>query len=358
MLDGHPGALESGYVRARGKAETFADFACSEGESILHAGLRAGVNLPYECASGTCGTCKAALVEGEIVCDWPQAPGHKTVKADRSEFLMCQTRAVGGVRLTVARSLAPTAPKRIAPRKFAGTIERYRRLSNDVVSIAIRLTSPINFAAGQFALFTVAGVAGARAYSMVNFREDAERIDLLVKRFAGGGFSTWLFDGDRSGADVRVFGPLGVAVFEPDLGLNLCLMAGGSGIAGMMAILEHANAVRYFAKATGDVFFGVRTGSDVFFLDELSAQVRSAGSNLRVTIALSHEEAAEELIERYPLLRFDTGFVHDAARAAATELTNAMHFIAGPPPMVDAALRLLLLDAKVPARNIRYDKFS
>ncbi|MGH7397823.1 MAG: 2Fe-2S iron-sulfur cluster-binding protein, partial [Candidatus Rokuibacteriota bacterium] len=46
-----------------------ADFECDPGEKILHAALRRGVELPYECATGTCGTCKAKLVSGRPVTD-------------------------------------------------------------------------------------------------------------------------------------------------------------------------------------------------------------------------------------------------------------------------------------------------
>ena len=38
------------------------DFDAQPGERVLYAGLRAGIDLPYECATGTCGTCKAKLV--------------------------------------------------------------------------------------------------------------------------------------------------------------------------------------------------------------------------------------------------------------------------------------------------------
>ena len=41
-------------------------FEAEPGARILYAGLAAGINLPYECGSGTCGTCKARLVAGEI----------------------------------------------------------------------------------------------------------------------------------------------------------------------------------------------------------------------------------------------------------------------------------------------------
>jgi toluene monooxygenase electron transfer component len=37
---------------------------------------------------------------------------------------------------------------------------------------------------------------------------------------------------------------------------------------------------------------------------------------------------------------------------------NVRAYVAGPPPSVDASIRMLLLQAKLPADNIRYDKFS
>ena len=42
------------------------EFDALPGERILYAGLRAGIDLPYECATGTCGTCKAKLVSGRV----------------------------------------------------------------------------------------------------------------------------------------------------------------------------------------------------------------------------------------------------------------------------------------------------
>ena len=37
---------------------------------------------------------------------------------------------------------------------------------------------------------------------------------------------------------------------------------------------------------------------------------------------------------------------------------NVRAYLAGPPPCVDGAIRMLLLQAKLSADNIRYDKFS
>ena len=41
-------------------------FPAEDGETILAAAQRAGVPFPYSCQAGTCGSCKCALVEGEV----------------------------------------------------------------------------------------------------------------------------------------------------------------------------------------------------------------------------------------------------------------------------------------------------
>ena len=76
-------------VNARNGAH---DFECGPGEKILHAGLRSGVELPYECATGTCGTCKARLVSGRAESEWPDAPGRRYFKSE-ADVLLCQSVA-------------------------------------------------------------------------------------------------------------------------------------------------------------------------------------------------------------------------------------------------------------------------
>ena len=170
----------------------------------------------------------------------------------------------------------------------------------------------------------------------------------MIKKKPGGGFSEWLFSDRAAGARLDLFGPLGKATFHPDLGKNLLCIAGGSGIAGMMSILARADAADYFSRHKGYVFFGVRTLKDVFFLDQLK------NTKAEVTIALSEEDPPAN-----GSLRFERGLVHEVAkRRMAGNYQNVRAYLAGPPPAVDAAIRVLLLDAKLTGDNIRYDKFS
>ena len=41
-------------------------FQCEANESVLEAALRSGLNLSYHCATGSCGECRARIVEGQV----------------------------------------------------------------------------------------------------------------------------------------------------------------------------------------------------------------------------------------------------------------------------------------------------
>ena len=68
-------------------------FDCGPGEKILHAGLRSGIALPYECGSGTCGTCKAIVLEGNV--DHGDASPYALLDSEREEgcALICVAKA-------------------------------------------------------------------------------------------------------------------------------------------------------------------------------------------------------------------------------------------------------------------------
>ena len=337
-------------VQVSAKDRSFA-FEAGQGEKILYAALRAQAAMPYECSTGTCGTCKARLVAGEIDDGWPEAPGKKSFKPERNEFLMCQCTAKSDLEIEVARPVPTFEPGAcpVAPR--TGKIESVRALTHDVTAVDVALELPCDFEAGQFMAVSAPGLRGARGYSMVNFERGAQRLQFVIKKKPGGGFSEWLFSEKAAGAKIELFGPLGKATFTPGTEKHLLVIAGGSGIAGMMSILKRAAECGHFEKHKGYVFFGVRTMRDAFYLKELS------GFPVEITIALSEEDPPAR--GEYPNLRFERGFVHEVVkRSMAGKYENVRAYIAGPPPAVDAAIRLMLLEGKLKPDAIRYDRFS
>ena len=64
----------------------------TDGENILDAGLRNGVDLPFSCKGGVCATCKARLLEGEIDMDLDQALRPEEI--EKGYILTCQSHPI------------------------------------------------------------------------------------------------------------------------------------------------------------------------------------------------------------------------------------------------------------------------
>lgn len=336
------------------------EFPCATSEPLLHGGLKRGLALPYECATGTCGTCRGRLMTGSVDSGWAESPALAKIKPDKGDILLCQAKPRSDCLVRVAaKGVGAHTDGTGAPLTFEGTLKASRLLTRDVIEFTIGLSRPMKFEAGQFVLLSVGSVIGARAYSMVNFAPSADELAFVVKRKPAGSFSDWLFSGSIDGTRVEVFGPLGRATFSPHEDKDLVIAAGGSGIAGMMAILERAMQVNYFASHRGHVFFGVPTLEDGFYLKSLADFVARAGGGLEVTLALSNEEPSGLCHPSHEPIKLAGGFVHAVMSASMKGVQqDSLAFLAGPPPMVDAALRVLITEGQFSPRSIRYDKFS
>ncbi len=339
-------------------------FQCRPHEKILYAALQNRLTVPYECATGTCGSCRAKLVSGALNYGWRDAPGLKALKVDRGEFLMCQCSALSDCEIRIPSAVSVSDSDLATPDHLAGTITDFNKLTDDVMSFCITLENEVSFQAGQFALLQLPGVDGARAYSMVNYAPHTDRLEFVIKQYKGGKVSEWLFEKSLSSAAVTLFGPLGHAVFEPQLQRNLLLLAGGSGIAGMMAMLQQADQIGYLEKHSVDLIFGVRSSQDMFYVTELKKLAATYPDTLKITIALSDvadavgsNDIASDSAEPLDKLKIARGFVHEQINSVRAD-TDTMAFIAGPPPMVDASIRELVGSKGFSAEQIRYDKFA
>jgi toluene monooxygenase electron transfer component len=200
---------------------------------------------------------------------------------------MCQCAAAGDVTAEVASFVYAIDSGACPAASATGVVAGARALTPDVMAFEIELERPVDFDAGQFMAVTMPGIPGSAAarWSTSTARAQA-RLRRKKKPAAAVG---WLFGADRQALAVELFGPLGKATFHPSLGKHLLCIAGGSGIAGMMAILARACQERYFTHFRGDVFFGVRTMVDAFYLQELAAFRREFQDQLAITVALSDE---------------------------------------------------------------------
>lgn len=333
-------------------------FSAECDESLLMAALGAGLQVPYECATGTCGACRVQLHSGRVVDPWPEAVGRGEDPAAR---LMCQCRPMDDCTIEAKSYIYSTDEIPRVVRRTEGEIIALRVLTPDVIEFTVMPQEPLRYLAGQFVTLSHPDINGQRAYSMTSFDPDGLSLTFLVKRSPGGGWTDWLFARREVllGERLRIDGPYGRATFSPDLGMNIACIAGGSGIAGMRAILERAVRDEYFQQYRGAAFFGVRTPRDIYWLRELDALSSKGGKKLAITVAYSDEPADNDQNQAFPNLSFAVGLVHEVAAAGLKgRFRNLRAYLAGPPPAVDSSQRMLLVEGKLSPVDIRYDKFN
>jgi toluene monooxygenase electron transfer component len=294
---------------------------------------------------------------------WPEAPGSKVCR-NVNETLLCQSAADGPVDLALRSTF--TQPCDPPCGVTAGKISRTHMLTPDISLFAVTLEKPVSYRPGQFVLLSGMGIDGPRAYSMTQYPPQNKKLNFLIRKDATGSFTGALFGAPSVPRDVTVFGPLGRATFSSDEDRPIVMIAGGSGIAGILAILDHAMAEDHFSRHPSQVFFGLRDASSSYLLDELSSAASRAKGKLKVTIAFSDAPCPEEFVTRYPSLEFAEGFLHDIVRSrfgadgspALQDMKNPLFFVAGPPLMVNATMRVLVADCKISPTEIRYDRFG
>ena len=339
------------------RAGAVRSFAAPPGARILHAGLLEGIGLPHECGTGTCGMCKARLDAGELEDLWPEAPGRKSCRR-RGEILMCQSAAATDVALTLKAEFTP--PPAPACNQLRGTLRRIDRPTPDILRMRCTLDVPMPFSAGQFVLVQLPGIEGPRAWSMTNHDTGGRELDFLLRRAPDGAASAAVFDRTpEEGIGVTVTGPLGRATFHPAEGRPFLAIAGGSGIAGMLAIASQAAEAAAFGPAGSDLVFGLRDPGSAYLLDDLDAMARDSDGALRITVAFS-DSAKGLAAEHWPHLTFAGGFAHEAAAPVVERAKprRPIHYVAGPPVMVDATLKALMTTHGVSGEDIRYDRFG
>ncbi|NQV79904.1 MAG: 2Fe-2S iron-sulfur cluster binding domain-containing protein [Alphaproteobacteria bacterium] len=333
-------------------------FDCADDQEILFAGLAAGFSLPYECGTGTCATCKASVAEGDVDPGWADAPGRRLLKEGNNEILMCQARPRSDCRLTV-RARLPDIDG-FLPTSIGGEVVSVAPLNHNVFRLEIRPERPMPYDAGQFMLVGIPSVPGYRGWSMAAYDRAAETLVFTVKLMSGGSASAWLADRAKVGDAVSLLGPFGKASFRPDRDTaDIVCIAGGSGLAPILAILERAHEAGHFSHHRADVFFGVRAFEDLYETDRLLTIAGEHPDHVALTMAFSETMPSPAEQERLPGVTIASGFVHDVmGQSMADRLADVMAYLAGPPPMVEAAMRVLVLQGKVPPARIRYDKFS
>lgn len=229
-----------------------------DGESVLDALLRCGVEVSHSCKAGSCGACMLRAVDGSVPAK-AQAGLKETWKA-RGYFLSCSCTPDGD--LTVASAEADT--------QMPAVIVALDGIGLDVMRVRLRCEGTFDFRAGQY--ITMRSASGvARSYSIASLPEDGV-VELHVRLLANGRMSEWLRHHARAGDQVTVQGPAGECFYLPGNAEQPLLLAGtGTGLAPLYGILR--DALRSGHRGPVRLFHGALRPEGLYFRRELAQLV-------------------------------------------------------------------------------------
>jgi toluene monooxygenase electron transfer component len=320
-------------------------WTCKPGDTIMRAALRAGLGFPYECNVGSCGNCRFDLIEGEIEELRQDPPGLQERDRARGRRLGCQSAPLGDC--IIKARLMPQYQNRFRPQITSARLIETRDITHDIREFRFQLERPQPFQAGQYALLSVPGVNGQRAYSMANTGETGGQWHFQIKRVPGGGATGALFDRVSTGNEIIVDGPYGMAWLREDAPRDIVCIAGGSGLSPMISIARTFAASPQLKGRRLDFIYGGRAARDICGAEMLEA-LPGFGQTLFYHPAVSSET---ESWDGY------RGFVHDvASELFGVHLADREIYFAGP-PMMGEAMQKMLLAHGVPPEQIHFDQF-
>ncbi|SNR32406.1 MULTISPECIES: ferredoxin reductase [Hymenobacter] len=194
------------------------------------------------------------------------------------------------------------------------------------------------------------GYQAQRSYSVASPPEQTSQIELTVELIEEGEVSGYLFEGVTVGDQLEVRGPIGgYFVWEATpLAGPLLLVAGGSGVVPLMAMLRHRH--RSGIHNATVLLYSVRTPDDVIFYEELA---RMAAADATFTLLLTYTRHSPANWSGYQR-RIDAAMLAEAVKLAGS---SPQCFICGPTSLVETAASSLQAQG-IPPVSIRTERFG
>ncbi len=306
-------------------------FATEAEESILAAGIRQGIGLPYGCKDGACGSCKCQKVSGEVRMADYQAKALSAEELAQGMILTCRATPLSDLVLA-SRQVVDAGAFPI--KKMPVRVLSLEKMSHDVMQVKLQLpaTEPMRYHAGQYVEFLLRD-GSRRAYSMANaphtLLPDQTAVDLHIRHMPGGKFTDHVFGAMKEKEIQRIEGPFGSFFLREDSDSPMVLLASGTGFAPIKALLEHMQHAGITRPTR--LYWGGRRPADLYMNDWVLAQLPHM-PHLQYIPVVSDALPQDQWTGR-------TGFVHHAVLQDTPSLAGHQVYACGAPIVVDSARR-------------------
>ena len=325
-------------------------FDAEPDETILEAGLRHGVVLPYGCKNGACGSCRARVVQGHVDQGVHQPQALRPEDAVQGYALLCCARAQSDLAL---EARVVSAAGDIPVRKMPCRIAAIEPLAPDVMRLRLQLPANerLQYLAGQY-IELILKDGTRRSYSMANAPQASDQVELHVRHMPGGRFTDALFGASEPVIKVRdilrLEGPMGTFFLREEPRKPIVFVASGTGFAPIKAIVEHMVTKSNTRPVT--LYWGGRRPRDLYLDDLCRAWAASLPSFVYVPVV---SDALPE-----DAWQGRTGFVHRAVMADFPDLSGHQVYACGAPIVVESARQAFTSECGLPADDFFADAFT
>ena len=193
------------------------------------------------------------------------------------------------------------------------------------------------------------GYRTERSYSIASAFEANGRITLTIERLDDGEVSPYLVDELRVGDKVELRGPIGgYFVWEAQMGGPLLLVAGGSGVVPLMAMIRQRHILGNTVPTR--LLYSVRSYDEIFYRDELTSLV-SQNTGLEVVYTLTRVQPANWTGYHR---RVDNDLLRDVAWSGSEK---PLAYVCGPTQFVETVAQGLLPLGYEPER-VKTERFG
>lgn len=315
-------------------------FTCDSNTTVFEAAKKNGIILEHSCLTARCRSCAVRVESGttidkldDLVLSNEEKSNNWTLTCNAipTSNLVLDIEDLGDIQIF---------EKKIIPAK----IHAINRLNDSVIEVVLRLppNSDFGYNSGQYVNISKGSIK--RSYSIANAYLESGLLTFLIKKYEKGQMSTYWFDEAKINDLLRIEGPIGSFFLRNSNVENIILLATGTGVAPIKAILQNiSKSPKKILNKKIWFLSGARCENDFFWHpNELNGI-----SNFKYIPVLSR--ASKDW-------KGEMGYLQDIVIKQNIPLENAQVYACGSNNMIESA-KTLLIENGLNKKNFFSDAF-
>ena len=298
-----------------------------DGDCILESALSQGIDYPHGCRSGNCGACKSKLISGEV--DMMPYSEFALEDSEKENMLILACRSIPKTDCNI-KIINNIEQKSIEhdTKELSYEVSKISKVTKDIITIKLSNISndKFDFFAGQYAELKFNNL-DSRQFSMANCPSE-KQLEFHVKTLDEGLISKYISEKLSVGEKVKITGPYGNSYLRENHKGPILGIAGGTGLAPILSIALASQEKKM--KQPVSIYIGARTENDFYYLEQFK-KLSNNNPNFNFFPIISDQTKVNNI---------RTGLVTDAVMEDIEDFDGFKVYLAGPPPMVEAAEKL------------------